>query len=142
MSNEYEELLKEHAQREKERRYNSYAVINNTYRILGAMIENPNGHKFFTLPEMGFYEGTHNAVQIHVRMELVEKYVREGWIRELSLAKDKENALTTSLTKNYDRLGKRGKKPRRMGETKYYTVTDEGRRIYKNIKEILDKLAS
>lgn len=149
MSTEYEELVKEHTKRLLEKKYNSYGIINNLYRILKSMIDNPNGHKFFTLPEMGFYEGTNNAVHIKARQDILAKCLKLGWMRSMTLP----NTLKASR-KNYDNEDVeqimaqssthpgRNKSIKRMKNSTYYTVTDEGRRIYKNIKEILDKLAS
>jgi|SRR5215211_1419963 len=139
MDAEYEQLLKEHAARQKGRRHNSFAVINNLYRILRTMAESKDS-KFFTLPELGFYEGTRNQIHIHAKQYIIDKSVQAKWIKQISLSNDEKEKMQEE---NLNGMGKRGRQRRkRMTETKYYTLTDEGIVVYKNIKEILDKLAS
>jgi hypothetical protein len=139
MDPEYEQLLKEHLERQKGKRYNSFGVINNLYRILRSMVESEN--KFFTISELGFYEGTRNQIHIHAKQYIIDKSIEANWIKQMSLPNDEKLKMQEE---NINGFGKKRGRPlkRRMTEAKYYTLTEEGYATYKNIKEILDKLAS
>ena len=130
-----------------QKKYNTVSGINDLFRVFQSMLENPNGQKFYTIPEMGNYEGIRYPLHRKSKMYAVTKSVKAGWMREITLPdsvkwgqKKYENPDVTELMaqSNIDRG--RNKSLKRMKTYTYYTVTDEGKRIYKNIKEILDGL--
>lgn len=145
---EFEQLLKEHRERLQQKKYNTISGFNDLFRVMQSMIENPSGQKFYTIPEMGFYEGIRYPLHRKNKVYAVTKSLKAGWIREITLPdslkwgqKNYDDPDVTELMAQPNIDKGRNKSIKRMKKFKYYTVTDEGKRIYKNIKEILDGLA-
>ncbi len=118
--------------------------IANAYRILDTMANNKQSKNFFSIYEMGRYETTGFPVPKQYRTFFIERAKRAGLVKEIILPdrihsmrtkKYSEDAQAVIKDINIDFSSKS------LRNRTYYKITDEGKRLYKNLKEIFEILA-
>lgn len=137
------QLMKERMDTFRRRRFFSFGNIANTFRMLKTMATHPEGKKFFTCWEMGRYDNSGLPLHKKDRDTIIEKAVNAGWMKEIVMPPNLENKKKNRYSLDVQHIINDvtiDKSPKSMRNLKYYTLTDEGKRIYKNLKEILDVL--
>lgn len=121
-------------------------ILATALRILKSMDANNNARNqsFFTLPELGRYDSGF-AISAHTRAKFIEKAKKLGWVKEVRLPdnfgngrkKFEDREINTLLDDQHT-----NKSLKRLRNTKFYKITDEGKRIYKNLSEVYEKFSS
>ena len=136
-----QELLRERTVFRKNRHSLFYNEFANTFRLLSVMVpeDNGTGRRFFTFGELGYYKGNLKRLPLRTKeREVMLARAKElGWVKETKLPpnmrrrviyKDKDIDTIVNSPMNEH------KKTKRMREERYFSITEEGKRIYKNLK--------
>lgn len=144
---ELEELLLERKKLKKCKRNvnNYYGTVAMAYRMLDVMCPENNAkqQQFFTISDIGYYNRSRTQIHLKYREAFINKAIKAGLVREIIIPErigirwaNYTNPDVTQIINNPNNK----RSIRRLRNSKYYKLTSEGIRIYKNIKEVIELL--